>query len=295
MDQKIKFFIGIDGGGTGTRMVIWDASKSERDLYECSGGPSALSLGSNKAWSLFTELIKDYFLQNNLKFNMQECALGMGLSGANNSSWKQTFLNLNPGFPSLVLETDGRTTLIGAHAGKAGSIIALGTGSIGMHHSPERGMKFVSGWGFPSGDEASGSWLGLKALRLAEKTIDGRRINSPLTEEIFKYIGNGSDAILDWLSHANQNTYALLAPLVFQTAHIDKDSLKLLQEAGQEVSEMALALDPDLKYPLSICGRLGEALIPFTPKNIRDLHSPPKGDSARGALILCKEHFYGKN
>ena len=49
---------------------------------------------------------------------------------------------------------------------------------------------------------------------------------------------------------------------------------------------MIIALDPNNEYPLSICGRLGEALIPFMPQEIRQRHQLPMGDSTYGALHL---------
>ena len=41
----------------------------------------------------------------------------------------EKFRAANPGFAGLAVETDAGTTLLGAHEGKPGAIIALGTGN----------------------------------------------------------------------------------------------------------------------------------------------------------------------
>jgi glucosamine kinase len=287
MHKKIKFLIGVDGGGSGTRIIISDTQG--KIISKGTGGPSALSLGIKLSWKMIIETISKSFAELNLEVPMfSECAIGLGLSGANNIAWKNEFLLYNPGFQKIILDTDGYTTLTGAHNGEHGLIVALGTGSIGMAKFQDGTRNFVSGWGFPSGDEASGSWLGLLAVRLLEKTIDGRRVHSPLTLEIEKQCGKNADELLSWLSTANQNTFAQLAPAIFKTAETDKESNVLLKKAGLEVLDMVKALDPNNLLPFSICGRLGEVLIPYLPEQLQNQTIPPFGDSAYGAYLLIK-------
>jgi glucosamine kinase len=287
MQNKIKFLIGVDGGGSGTRIIISDISGNI--LAKGEGNPSALALGIDRSWRSIMDTIAKIFYTSKIKVPMlSECAIGLGLSGANNVIWKNEFLLCNPGFSLIEVDTDGFTTLMGAHQGKPGSIVALGTGSIGMILRHDNTRSTVSGWGFPSGDEASGSWLGLKAMRLAQKTLDKRRHTSTLSNEIFKVCGSTENEILNWLSTANQNTFATLAPLVFKTSKDDADAMALLLEAGVEVENMAKSLDPKLEYPLSVCGRLGEALTPYLNDSLKKIIIPPVGDSCSGALEIIK-------
>lgn len=290
MQYKIKYLIGVDGGGSGTRVVITDTNSNF--IAEAQGEPSALSLGIEKAWQSILNTIIAAFDSAKIESPMLvECAIGLGLSGVNNTQWKKEFLFRNPGFKIIEVDTDGYTTLLGAHGGKPGTIVALGTGSIGMILKDNGERQYVSGWGYPSGDEASGSWLGIRAIRLAEKVLDNRKSPTILTKKILEKCGNNTDDLLDWLGNANQNTYATLAPIIFSCTEgndFDQDAVDLLNRAGREVEMMARALDPNLSAPFCICGRLGEALIPFLPSELKAKNIRPLGDSSRGALLLIK-------
>lgn len=288
MNSSIKYFIGVDGGGSGTRVVI--ADNNQKIVAQAEGAPSALGQGIKKAWQAIMDTIALAFSNKNISVPMlSECAIGLGLSGANNVIWKNEFYLRNPGFKEIIIDTDGFTTLLGAHAGAHGVIVAVGTGSVGMllDHSGKR--KDVSGWGFPAGDEASGAWLGLRASSITQKSIDGRRAHSNLSAAVLDHCGKTPEAFLSWLGDANQNTFATLAPLVFQTANTDADSIKLLTKAGTEISQMVKALDPKNEFPLSICGRLGEALIPYLPEELKKRNQVAKGDSTLGALHMIIE------
>lgn len=287
-DYTIKYLVGVDGGGSGTRVIVTD--KKLKILASAQGDPSALGQGIEKSWRSIVDTLARAFHYGNIPVPMlSECAIGLGLSGANNIIWKNEFYLRNPGFKNIIVDTDGFTTLLGAHGGNPGLIVAVGTGSVGMLLNDKNQRKDVSGWGFPAGDEASGAWLGLKAAALTQKTLDGRRSPSTLTDNVLKYCGKDPSQFLNWLGIAGQNSFAQLAPLVFQAASTDADAKALLTTAGLEIEMMVNALDPDHKFPLSICGRLGEALIPFLPEQLKTRNRPAQGDSTVGALLLIAE------
>lgn len=288
MQNKINYLIGIDGGGTGTRVIICDLNL--KTLATGDGPPCALSLGIDRAWRSIVDTIANAFYQAGISIPMlSECAIGLGLSGANNIHWKNEFLFKNPGFKKIEVDTDGYTTLIGAHGGKPGTIVALGTGSIGLTINNKFERKYVSGWGFPSGDEASGSFLGMRAVKIAEKKLDGRITTSLLADKILNAIGNNPDDLLKWLSEANQNKFATLAPYVFETSTTDQLARDLLLEAGNEVALMFKTLDPISEYPMALCGRLGQALIPYLNSELQKKLTPPQNDSTFGALQLVAD------
>lgn len=290
--MKEKFFIGVDGGGSGTRVIVADSDLNI--ITRAKGPPSALGQGIDKAWKAILETIALAFTQVNINVPMlSEIAIGLGLSGVNNVLWKNEFMLRNPGFKNIILDTDGFTTLLGAHRHQAGVIVAIGTGSVGVVYKNDGTRQTVSGWGYPAGDEASGAWLGLLASSITQKCLDGRRPKSPLADEVLKYCeGSGKD-FLSWLGEANQNSFAKLAPLIFKVKDIDPQALELLTNAGMEITEMVLALDPNLELPLSICGRLGEELIDYLPPKIKSRHTKAQSDSTEGALLMIYEKIKG--
>lgn len=294
MEPVFKYFIGVDGGGSGTRVIV--AGPDMLPLARAEGAPSALGQGIEKSWRSILDTIALAFANEKISAPMlSECAIGLGLSGANNIIWKNEFYFRNPGFKKIIIDTDGFTTLLGAHLGAPGVIVAVGTGSVGMVLKPSGARENVSGWGFPSGDEASGSWLGLLACALTQKAIDGRRAHSSLSVAVLNYCGKTPDAFLAWLGKAQQNAFAQLAPLVFESAKTDNEALLLLKNAGIEIAQMVNTLDPKNELPLSICGRLGEALIPYLPEEIKKQNQKAKGDSTLGALHLVASSVASAN
>ena len=288
-DYTIKYLVGVDGGGSGTRIIVTD--KKLKILASAQGDPSALGQGVEKAWRAILDTLARAFYYGSIPVPMlSECAIGLGMSGANNIIWKNEFYMRNPGFKNIIADTDGFTTLLGAHGGNPGSIVAVGTGSVGMVLTADGLRRDVSGWGFPAGDEASGAWLGLKAAAITQKTIDGRRATSTLSDNVLKFCGKEPAQFLNWLGNAGQNSFAQLAPLVFQAAATDIDARNLLISAGLEVDLMVQALDPKGELPLSICGRLGEALIPYLPENTKSRNQTAAGDSTIGALLLISKN-----
>ena len=89
------------------------------------------------------------------------------------------FVNTPHPFARLILRSDGYTSCLGAHGGRNGAVIAIGTGVVAYQIEGDKECK-VGGWGFPQGDEGSGAWLGLEAVRLTLHWLDGRGEPSPL-------------------------------------------------------------------------------------------------------------------
>lgn len=283
----MKYFIGVDGGGTGTRVRIIDEKNSI--IGEAKGASSALVHGRSLAWTNIISTISQAFSDAKTTVpKLSECSVGMGLSGVNNHYWKNEFILLNPGFHQLVVESDGLTTLLGAHENRPGIIIALGTGSIGMSKDKNGNLKSVSGWGYPSGDEASGSWLGISALRYTEKVMDGRRVASPLSQDVQAHCGQDAKSLLKWLGSAGPKEFATLAPLIFQHSHHDQFARDLIDLAIKDIEEMLIALDSSFKLPFSLCGNLGMRFVDYLPQPLKSRHINPKGDSVDGALSLVR-------
>ena len=136
------------------------------------------------------------------------------------------------------------TTLLGAHGGAHGVIVALGTGSVAAAFDGDGECRVASGFGYPSGDEASGAWLGLRAIVHAQQALDGRAPNDDLAQALLAHTGaHDRDSLVVWLCEANQTAYARLAPIV--VAHRTHPfAARLLGEAGVEVGKMIAALDP---------------------------------------------------
>ena len=283
----IEYLIGVDGGGTGTRVRLANAEGTE--LAQAQSGPSGLGLGIDRAWAAVDEAVTGAFAKIGLTPPLGSSAIGLGLAGVHNKQWAAQFERANPGYAKLRLETDGHTTLLGAHQGRPGVIIALGTGSVAQAMYEDGSQREVGGWGFPAGDEASGAWLGLRAINHIEQVLDGRRSTSPFAQAIIDACGGSRDAIQVWLGGASQTSFASLAPIVLEFGPTDSTARNMLEAAGMEVQSMAKALDPSGTLPLALCGGLGAPLRPYLPATLlaRSAHE----DAASGALRMIAHHI----
>jgi glucosamine kinase len=290
MAKKIDYLIGVDGGGTGTRVVVADSTGIE--LARGSAGPSGLINGAESAWQAILSGMHEAFLKIKLATpDLATMAIGMGLAGVHNKQWAANFTDCNPGFGALSLETDAFTTLLGAHHGQAGVIIAIGTGSAGESLSKEGKRCEVGGWGFPCGDEAGGAWLGFKAINHLQQVVDGRVAHTDFSDALLKHCGGHRDALFNWLAHANQGSYAKIAPLVveFANQHQHQFAIHIMQLGAQEIVKIALALDQTETLPVALCGGLGQIYQPYLPNSLSDRLVPARGDSAAGALLLIQK------
>jgi glucosamine kinase len=286
----IEYLIGVDGGGTGTRVRLARADGAE--LAQGASGPSALALGIANAWASIDAAIDQAFAAIGIaRAPVGHIALGLGLAGVHNRGWADEFARAEPGYAALKLETDAFTTLMGAHAGRPGAIVAIGTGSVGEALLPDGARREVGGWGFPAGDEASGAWMGLKAINHIEQVLDGRKGGGAFAQAVSQACGGQREAIQRWLGTATQTSYASLARLVIEHGDTDPFARAILLEAGQEVASIAAALDPSGSLPLALCGGLGEPLRHYLPATLLARTVAPQGDSAAGALRMIALHM----
>jgi glucosamine kinase len=286
----IEYFIGVDGGGSGTRVRL--ADRDGRELAEGASGPSGLLHGIERAWAAVEDAAAQAFRAAGLALpDRQHVAIGLGLAGVHNKQWAAQFVAANPGYAKVALETDAGTTLLGAHCGQPGAIIALGTGSVGEVMLADGSRYEVGGWGFPSGDEAGGAWIGLRAVNHIQQVIDGRATGSPFASAVIDACGGMRDAIQVWLAGANQTQYAQLARLVLQHADADPTARAIVLEAGRQVALIAHALDAGATLPIALCGGLAAPLRPYLPQSLLQRLVPPQGDSAAGALRLIQQHW----
>lgn len=280
----LLFAIGIDGGGTGTRAVL--ADRHGRELAQGRGGPSGLGLGIERAWASIGAACADAFTRAGFGFDWSQCALGCGLAGVNNAAWLAAFRAQAP-LGALAIESDAYTTVVGAHGGAPGLIVALGTGSIAAALDAAGACRIAGGFGFPSGDEASGAWLGVRALAYAQQALDGRVPRDAFADALLAETGaQDRDALVQWSCDANQTIYARLAPIVFaHRAHPVAGTL--IAQAGEEIGKMIDALDPQQALPVALCGGLADALAPAVPARHATRLRAPLDDSAHGALRLA--------
>lgn len=285
----LRYLIGVDGGGSGTRLVL--ADRAGVVLARAQAGPSALALGAAPAWAAIEAACSQAFAASGYAGSppWSSCAMACGLAGVNHASWRRAFIELAPPVARLSVESDAYTALLGAHQGAPGVVIALGTGSIGAVLTRDGRCETVGGYGFPASDEASGAWLGLRAIQYAQYALDGRAASDGLAQALLAACGADSrDALIAWQAAAQQGAYANLAPVVLAyPSHPFVQALLAL--AGVEIGRMVAALDPSASLPVALTGGLAAALAEIVPAPYRARLVAAAADSAAGALMLAQQ------
>lgn len=279
--RSARHWVGIDGGGTSTRAVVADAQG--RILGRGEAGASALGQGAEQAWRHIAEAVAAAVPG----LALQDCALGLGLSGTGVPTQLQAFVAGDPGVARFTLVTDGLVALLGAHGGKPGALLISGTGSVAEALMPDGSRRMVGGWGWQIGDEGSGAWLGQQAMKLAQAAYDSRAVAGPLVQSVWRQAGTTREALLGFCAQAGQGGYASLAPLVFEHGGDDTAAEALLGQAARALDALAAAVHPTL--PLALAGSIALRLAPRLSPALQSRRVEPQGDAASGALWLIQQ------
>jgi len=287
----VEFLVGVDGGGTGTRVLL--ARRDGGVIGRGAAGPSALSRGAAPAWAEIGAALAAAFGDAGLApAAPSACAIGAGLSGVNHRPWRDAFVAANPGYARLALDTDAHTMLLGAHAGRHGAIVAAGTGSVGeawLDDGTRDGRRAsVGGWGFPIGDEGSGAWLGWRAMQHAMHAFDGRARGGALADAVYARCGGDADALIGFCAASGQFEFAQLAPLVFDAEADDAAAAALIADAAHAIAAMADALDSGGAVPLAVSGSVGLRLAPRLAERLRARLVDVADGADAGALTLIR-------
>lgn len=281
-----RFFLGIDGGGTGCRARLETADGAV--IGQGLAGPASTRFGIDTAFAAITTAAEAAIAEAGLSSaDHADIAVGVGLAGYGRKGAPEALAAKGHPFRSLAFDSDVVIACLGAHAGSDGGILIIGTGSCGIARVAGRTVR-VGGYGFPISDEGSGADLGLRAIRLALRAHDGRYPKSALTEELMRRFRADPYEVVAWMDKATATDYATFAPLVMRHADQgDAAGRAVVQAAANEADNLARALQAAGSPRLSLIGGLASALEAWLAPDVRRRLAPPKGDAVDGALILA--------
>ena len=278
-------FLGVDGGGTGTRARLIDAGHVV--IGSGVAGPASTRFGVEASIRAVMDASLAALREAGLADgDLPRIRAGIGIAGIGRKGARQAFAAWKHPFASVRFENDGFIACRGAHGGKDGGIIILGTGSVGIACIGDTVIQ-VGGYGFPISDDGSGADLGLRAVQMALRAKDGRGVASTFLGEVMKRFGNDPAETVAWMDKATATDYAALAPMVIRYANDgDPNARRIVQEAAEGVDQMARVLVAKGAPRMSILGGLASAMEEWLSPDVRRGFSPPLGDAVAGALSL---------
>jgi N-acetylglucosamine kinase-like BadF-type ATPase len=212
-------------------------------LGQATGGTvKIMNVGETIATGRLQELVKIAARDAGVELDGVESTC-MGLAGISSGSvrtWAEATLRAMVG-GEIVLCGDEEIALDAAFHGGSGVLVVAGTGSNAVGRCSSGRLLGAGGWGPVIGDEGSGTWIGLEAIRAGLRAHD-RGIETCMLEEIKRFWGmEEDDSGLDELvAKANQRPrpdFAELTLVVAQCAeHGDSLALSVLERAGEHLA-----------------------------------------------------------
>lgn len=301
----MKYFVGIDGGGTKTDCIITDEHYNQ--LYSLKGGPlNLLTALPSESSRTIIQFINSCLSKLNITLAHIDC-IGIGAAGAGRIEDSEKLeLNLKDLLPysiKLKVFTDAEAALEGAFNGKPGCILISGTGSIILGKDQNGIIHRCGGFGKIIGDEGSGYMLGKKGLIAAVKEFDGRGEKSLITALLKdKYqIESGQDVIN--AVYKNNLNISGVAPLVLASAGSnDIVAMRIIDEETEELLFLISCIMKKLKkenIQISFAGSLISTINVFSTTLKNKLAASfklikikePEYSPAMGAIFITKNKF----
>ncbi|MBL0172703.1 MAG: hypothetical protein IPP90_18740 [Gemmatimonadaceae bacterium] len=212
--------VGIDGGGTRTRVVLADASGTV--LARAEGAGTALSPGHEAAAADLIQALIAEVLDAAQRTDVRPAVCVVGVAGGGQERAAQALwsaLATRRVADDVSVQADATIALDDAFGDDAGILLIAGTGSVAFARAPDGRLERCGGWGPNVGDEGSGAWLGRRALSVVTASQDGREPETALTGAVLTALELESlDALIPWAANAIPAQLAALVPVICQVA-----------------------------------------------------------------------------
>ena len=297
--------IGIDGGGTRTRGILYQNEKILAQSYSGTTRVGAVGVGESceRLLNVISELCEKAGIES------QELdAVVVGLAGV----WleeekkrsthllktlaRQQSITLN----DLIMLSDAELAVEGAFEGGQGIVLIVGTGSISIGRVSKGKLVRCGGWGIELDDEGSGAWIGREGLTAVVRSIDGRGLPTILSEKLDKLVPQIDIKQPRTIVKAYGEgafVYQSLTPVVMECAEEgDKVCLEIIERAAFHLMELLEALRGNYKtkkIPVALMGGIieSESLLAKMLYERIDKHKvfdriEPKGSALHGAIAI---------
>jgi N-acetylglucosamine kinase-like BadF-type ATPase len=264
-----NLYLGVDGGGTKTHIVLIDDEKNPV-CEGFSGVSNPMRVGVETAVANIIKALNEACDRAQIS-RSDVVSTVLGLAGVRRPEMRQRvrerFANLLK-IKQVEVMTDAEIALYGTTLGKAGVVVIAGTGSISYGKNENGKVATAGGWGPIAGDEGGGSMIARRALQAIAKAIDGRGKPTKLSEAGMEYFRSSTPENLLSAIYApliDNARIAGFARYVVETAEEgDEIAVDILKEAGFELGLAAFAVLKKLnlekkKVPIGYVGSIFKA------------------------------------
>ena len=234
--QQHKYYLAVDAGGTKAEFLLADDSAELARVR--TGSIKILNTPAEVATENFTQATRQLEQLSGVSLAQvrRTCIGSAGLRAPSVVSWLSEQHTRRIG-GELILCGDEEIALDAAFQGGRGVLALAGTGSNVVGRTADGRRTSAGGWGPVIGDEGSGHWIGLEAVRALFRVIDEGR-ETILEQPILKTWGLASrEQLVQVGNSVGPLKFAELTHAVVECASQgDAIASEVLRSAGEEMA-----------------------------------------------------------
>ena len=305
----MKWFIGIDGGGTKTAFAISGVDANPVHIL-IRGGCSYQEIGLDNVILLLKEGIASVLeAVGAAKEDCVGCCMGLPCFGENKLMDEQLLQRITDMLAPIPIKivNDGAVGWAGSLECKEGIHLVSGTGSIAIGCGADGSFARSGGWTEFFSDEGSCYWIGKKAMQLFSKEADNRLPKAALYEIVRKTYSLHEDfefveKILNTIA-PYRDKVADFQRLALEAARAgDLAAQDLYRQAAEELAQLICSVKSQLPWSqepvrVSYYGGLfhaGDYILKPLEKALDSLGctiQKPLHSATEGALLLAIQTF----
>lgn len=233
MKGEKKYYIGIDGGGTKTKLTLFDSDKEYiSSVIKPTVHPGQVS--EEDAVNILMSAKEE--LLSNIKESAYCLKVGAGLGGYGineeyRNKLERIFFRVYG--PDVKLYSDAHAAMTGALAGEDGILVIAGTGSIALANVADKSYR-CGGFGYRFGDEGSAYSIGKELISLMLKQSDGRMEKSEVYSRVSDYFNMRAETVAT--SDFSREKIAGLAAELAHLIESDRTVKAIFNKAADEIT-----------------------------------------------------------
>ncbi len=217
--KKIKYYLGIDGGGTKTALVLTDTNNNiiKSHISNCC---NPMDIGFENA----TKTISDAIHIVCEGIDLGEVSVFAGIAGGTSGGMKEKFYEFFRGFGFGKHQngSDIQSIVAGGLGKGDGIAVITGTGVCCFPQKNGKLMSRIGGWGYLFDEGGSAYNLGRDALSAYFRCFDGSGESTAIYDILSEKYPDAQE-LLGEMYKGGKKVIASLAPVVFQAMDMGDD------------------------------------------------------------------------
>ncbi|MEZ4668062.1 MAG: BadF/BadG/BcrA/BcrD ATPase family protein [Anaerolineae bacterium] len=293
--------MGIDGGGTGVRVVLAGRDLVVLGYGEAGGVNPNVQTAEGASANLKTAMQQAFVMAQLEPAAVTAVCAGIAGSSSSDSSgdWLRRALHDVVPQARVIISGDAEVALVGAHGAACGVMVMAGTGSVAYGINRQGKHARAGGYGFLLGDEGSGYWLGREAIAAVVRIFYEKEAPTRLTELVVSTLGvKAPDYVIEWMyaNRADRNKIiaSLAQPLLECAGEGDAAAVDIVERGATALSQLVnsiLRQLDDTTLPVAFGGSIltrSAVMSELLRKQLKLETIPtPKYPPAVGAVLLA--------